>query len=181
MKFGKLTAIKAVGRKNKLQRGQLWECICDCGNHVTTSGTSLRIGTTQSCGCSRQTPEFKLTISNRNKIDKEKAAINNLFSRYKNSAKNRKINFNLTKENFTTLVKSNCYFCNSPPDKALNVSILTEERIVYLNGIDRLNSTENYTTDNVVPCCKKCNYAKGDLSVNEFKEHIQKLISFATN
>lgn len=48
------------------------------------------------------------------------------------------------------------------------------------NGIDRVDSSKGYTLDNCVPCCSKCNYAKHEMSVEEFKEYItnvyQKLI-----
>lgn len=48
-KFGRLTAIKYVGRnKNKYA---LWECQCDCGNVVVVIGRNLRTGITKSCGC----------------------------------------------------------------------------------------------------------------------------------
>ena len=43
-KFNKLTALKYLGKSK-------WECICDCGNKVIVTGTSLRNGTTKSCGC----------------------------------------------------------------------------------------------------------------------------------
>ncbi len=51
-KFGKLTAIKPVG-KNK--RGQiLWMCKCDCGSEYITAASSMLDGNTTSCGCSRR-------------------------------------------------------------------------------------------------------------------------------
>ena len=32
----------------------MWDCKCDCGNEITTLGTSLRRGDTKSCGCYRK-------------------------------------------------------------------------------------------------------------------------------
>ena len=32
------------------------------------------------------------------------------------------------------------------------------------NGIDRIDSSKNYTIANVAPCCKICNYAKSDMT-----------------
>lgn len=48
-KFGKLTAIKPVG-KNKRGR-YLWLCKCDCGGEKIVAQDSLHIGNTKSCGC----------------------------------------------------------------------------------------------------------------------------------
>ena len=43
------------------------------------------------------------------------------------------------------------------------------------NGIDRIDSSKGYSVDNCVPCCAKCNYAKHDLSIDDFKNHIEKI------
>jgi len=49
-KFGRLMVIRHVGRdKNNYA---LWECKCDCGNVIVTTGHNLRGGNTKSCGCS---------------------------------------------------------------------------------------------------------------------------------
>ena len=48
-RFGKLTAIKPVG---KAKNGSVkWLCKCDCGNTSVVIGYKLREGNTQSCGC----------------------------------------------------------------------------------------------------------------------------------
>lgn len=48
-KYGKLTAIKDIGRNKHGQRK--WLCKCSCGNETITTATSLNLGKTQSCGC----------------------------------------------------------------------------------------------------------------------------------
>ena len=52
-KFGRLTVVSqaphiegATGR-----RVIAWRCVCACGGHKDVRATSLRNGTTQSCGC----------------------------------------------------------------------------------------------------------------------------------
>lgn len=47
-KFGRLTAIEYMGRKNGRT---LWRCLCDCGNETTTGYSNLLNGITKSCGC----------------------------------------------------------------------------------------------------------------------------------
>lgn len=53
MKFGRLTVlsrttdyIEPSGRKRVV-----WLCKCDCGNYISTQGSSLKSGSTKSCGC----------------------------------------------------------------------------------------------------------------------------------
>lgn len=49
-RFGRLLVVGCGGMKG-LHR--LWVCRCDCGSVIRTRGTSLRRGTTRSCGCLR--------------------------------------------------------------------------------------------------------------------------------
>ena len=48
LRFARLTVLRQNGRKN---HQAYWLCLCDCGAHVSVVGSSLRNGTTQSCGC----------------------------------------------------------------------------------------------------------------------------------
>lgn len=48
-RFGRLVALKVVGRNSG--NNALWLCECDCGKTTVVTGTCLRRGVTQSCGC----------------------------------------------------------------------------------------------------------------------------------
>ena len=48
-KFGRLTAVRAVGRKK--DGSVLWLCECECSNKVITLGYSLKRLESKSCGC----------------------------------------------------------------------------------------------------------------------------------
>lgn len=48
-KYGKLIVLERDGSNS--QGKAMWLCQCDCGNLIRTTGTALRKGTTQSCGC----------------------------------------------------------------------------------------------------------------------------------
>jgi hypothetical protein len=50
-KFGKLTVIRSLGRKD---RQIVWECLCECGNKTEVISASIRDGSTKSCGCLRR-------------------------------------------------------------------------------------------------------------------------------
>src|SRR5712691_9592533 len=49
-RFGRLTAVKRVG---KSRLGGTWECQCDCGGKSVVACSTLRSGSTKSCGCLR--------------------------------------------------------------------------------------------------------------------------------
>lgn len=65
-RFGRLTAIKPVDIS---KNGTLvWECKCDCGNHVSVITSSLNCGNTKSCGKCRppvieKIKKFKDTVT----------------------------------------------------------------------------------------------------------------------
>lgn len=46
-KFGKWTLVRIEGNK--------WRCICECGSTKLVLATSLRKGTSKSCGCQTRT------------------------------------------------------------------------------------------------------------------------------
>lgn len=49
VQFGRLTALKIVGKTNG--RVSVWECECECGKIHTASISQLRNGQVKSCGC----------------------------------------------------------------------------------------------------------------------------------
>lgn len=48
LRFGRL---KVLNFSHTKDGKAFWECECDCGNHITVNGRSLRRGTSKSCGC----------------------------------------------------------------------------------------------------------------------------------
>ena len=51
-RFGRLTVLEKVNYNDTPQKCEAkWRCKCDCGNIIEVRGTSLRKGTTKSCGC----------------------------------------------------------------------------------------------------------------------------------
>ena len=47
--FDRLTVLRRNGSNN--QNGAKWECLCICGNKKTVNSSTLKQGTTKSCGC----------------------------------------------------------------------------------------------------------------------------------
>ncbi len=85
------------------------------------------------------------------------------YSEYNHHAKERGIDFNLTKEQFSLFWKMPCSYCNSP---------------IQTIGIDRLDSSKGYEIDNCVSCCFVCNSMKNGHQKKFFLEHIDKICDF---
>lgn len=83
------------------------------------------------------------------------------YYQYKSGANKRGIEFNLTKEQFKTFWKVDCNYCGD--------SIPTI-------GLDRIDSNQGYSIDNVAPCCAICNVMKLALPREIFLEHCRKII-----
>lgn len=100
----------------------------------------------------------------------ENSCVSVRFKNYKRNAKNRNLNFELSKEDFINITSQKCYYCGS----FSSVSPTGEQ----YNGIDRINSSKGYYKDNIVPCCSICNKMKLDLSQQDFLYQIKKIIEF---
>jgi hypothetical protein len=163
-KYGQLIVIS---KSEKMYRGKwpLWVCECICGNIVEVRESSLKYGTTRSCGCLQRSRKLLPGIW----------GFNQLFYRYRHDAKKRSIAFNLTKEEAMILFKGACYYCGDLPNqimKPFNDEIST---FIY-NGIDRKNNSGSYSVENSVSCCKWCNFMKSDYNLEDFILHIEDII-----
>lgn len=95
-----------------------------------------------------------------------------LLTVYLGSARRRGIPFELTREEFEGLISSSCFYCGDPPiERAVNSYKVT----MVCNGIDRVDNTKGYLSDNCVPACKTCNVAKAALGQQEFIDHCKKV------
>lgn len=51
-RFGMLTVLHEVPKEKRTQKNKvMWECLCDCGNTITTPSNTLVTGLKTSCGC----------------------------------------------------------------------------------------------------------------------------------
>lgn len=83
------------------------------------------------------------------------------YNLYKYCAKKRGIIWDLSVTIFSNYWQKNCYYCG---DKIETI------------GIDRIDSNLGYIPDNIIPCCKICNQMKSNMSLNEFYDHIIKIL-----
>lgn len=166
--FGRLLVVKYAYTKNKKA---YWETKCSCGTLKIIGATSLLAGNTQSCGCLQREK-----ASEANKLFDSNPALRKLIDTYRNGAKNREIEYQLTLEEADAIFQKNCFYCNEKPSK---ISKEDKGKYTYVyNGIDRVNNNEGYIISNVVPCCTNCNLAKHQMSIEEFKNWICKVYNF---
>ena len=114
-------------------------------------------------------------------------AIRKLFKRYKRDAVRKRriaLSFNITYEQFESLIKGNCYYCGEVPK---NVFVWNERDTrsgkIYTssclyNGIDRLDNDKGYLIENCVSCCTACNRFKGSKSLAELYDELPRLMKF---
>jgi hypothetical protein len=95
---------------------------------------------------------------------------------YRSGAKRRGYVFDLTFDQFVSIVQSPCEYCGLP-----SRLVVFYGKGAYINGIDRTDSKVGYTVDNCVPCCNICNFAKKDLSLEQFKKWIVRLVEHNRN
>jgi len=155
-RYGMLTVLERVGVDRA--GNVLWRCLCDCGEEIIARATRLKNGTTKNCG------QHRLSIDER--------ATNQLYAGYRCDARDRGLVFDLSKEKFRNLTKGNCYYCGQSPAQTLKD--YATDGFIY-NGIDRVDNEKGYIEENVVPCCKTCNYAKRNMPADEFTAWIARV------
>lgn len=173
-KSGKLTVVKFSHKDSKFHAW--WLCICECGTEKTLRGSSLSCFKTKSCGtCAIEQANQKRNNTNLLKRKalgwtKETRRINEIYAKYIRGASTRNLSFELERNDFVLLIKSNCFYCGKTP--------LNRHRGLPYNGIDRKNNKIGYVIENCVSCCRICNLGKSGLEYKTWIEHIENLTKF---
>ena len=87
----------------------------------------------------------------------------NRYNIYKKNAKKRNLTFNLSKEDFFSLISQPCYYCGD---------------FEKYSGIDRKDSSKGYEIKNCVPCCEYCNKMKLDYNIDFWFQHMEKILQY---
>ena len=85
-----------------------------------------------------------------------------VFNQYKYRSKGLNRPFTLTLEEFSSFWQKPCHYCG---DKLETI------------GLDRIDSSQGYFLDNVVPCCCACNRMKLDMTTSEFISRCIKIVA----
>lgn len=154
--FGKLTVIQEAPKRGDFR---MFNTKCQCGNTKEVRGYSLITGNTKGCGC------VNGHVVGDRLADPNEAAFNQLMSKYKGRARDYDREFQLTEEQFHSLTQQPCHYCGIQPS---NVNKVSRGSYTY-SSLDRVNNNRGYSIDNVVPCCRKCNTAKRNRTIEEFR------------
>jgi hypothetical protein len=101
-------------------------------------------------------------------------AKNALFSKYKKTAKERGLQWLLSKDTFDVLINQECFYCGVSPKQKYKTNSRSKN-VYFYNGIDRVDNTQGYTAENCVTCCKVCNWAKNAFSIEDFLDWVYRI------
>jgi len=162
--------LEVIGFSHSEKWKAYWKCKCDCGQEVTLNTNALTSKkANKSCGrCHLLRQPDEVTVKK------------HVLLKYKNGATKRRLAWQLSDDVAWTIVCNSCYWCGAAPEMRKMWEADRRNRTIEypLNGIDRLDSRKGYVTDNVVTSCTQCNRAKGDLSPQEFLEHVAKIVNY---
>lgn len=156
-RFGRLTVISYVSQSR-------WLCQCDCGQQTTVKSQAMRRGDTRSCGCLAREMVTK---------GNGWAARQSIITSYRAGAERRGFEWTLSEAEFDQLTSAACTYCGSPPSQVRTLKGCMGS-FVY-TGIDRVDNTLGYSSENSVSCCTTCNLWKGKMSHDEFISHLTKV------
>lgn len=171
-RFGSLTVQSRVNDTKNIS----YSCLCDCGYTTIVSKSDL----TRTDG--RQVTACKMCrgrLSHERAVDRTgfNGAVNKLYYIYKRSAEERAKQFDLTIQEFYYLSQQICVYCGRQPSQEINNGDTTYTNLLY-NGLDRVNNNIGYNMANCVTCCRKCNFAKRDMSFQDFMDWIRDIVLY---
>lgn len=151
-------------------------CRCRCGKYKSVISSQLRAGRVVSCGCyTRHIMKGRhLSFFRKSKHKTmEMSARSMLYIDYKSKSKKIGRQFQLTLDEFANITKKPCRYCGVEPRRTVKRKKSPNPIECLANGIDRLDNSVGYTTDNSVPCCETCNRAKLAMTEGEFVSWIK--------
>lgn len=157
-----------------------FKCQCKCGQICILSSTKLGKdnGFINECFCGK--PE----CNPKRVIDPLLTSARSMFSWSYGSQHPGDITF---EKDFYILSQQNCFYCGAAPSNKYNYakskpnSPAFETGWFIYNGLDRIDSKKPHDLDNVVPCCKLCNYAKHTMTLDEFRNWAIRLSNIFLN
>lgn len=164
-RFGRLIALERFVEFNARANKNVtyYKCKCDCGNSTTVRYSNLKNGCTNSCGC------IKREIITARKIPDDLIRLHEIGRYYRRNAKVRNIEWLLSSKELESLVQKPCYYCG-----------ISDGTCGYI-GVDRVDNSQAYTKDNCVPCCKRCNQGKNDMTLEEFVSWTNRIYEWRNN
>jgi len=160
---------RAYGKSYHKKR--MWLCKCDCGNLTEVNTGALTGNKTKSCGCLTPTKSAENSINSRHKLAKRDSGYRSIYVKYRTGARKRNLNFDLSFDDAVKIITSNCHYCGIEPSNVYSKSYYD----VKYNGMDRVDNSLGYDSQNVVPCCKICNISKNNRDKDDFLEWVKRI------
>ena len=85
------------------------------------------------------------------------------YNRYKKRAEEKNLDFEISEDDYYSLIIKKCYICGKKPEEE------------HINGIDRIDIDKGYTHDNIESCCGECNYMKNKFTLQDFFDKLRKI------
>lgn len=148
--------------KNRLY----FACTClSCGRKFKARNDLFTNNRSKHVGCVKCMGKWRKQHFEELYKDKQPKEIREKYSGFKGAASARGIPFNLTVDDVGCLCKQKCHYCGKE----------------CCMGIDRVDNSKGYTTENCVPCCGCCNKMKMDLEFSFFLSQIEKIYNNLDN
>ena len=148
-KFGKWIVLEKAERpiSNSPSKPLYWKCKCECGNERIIPAHNLRCKRTTNCGCENILPDFR-----------------RLYNHFLSSNEGR-VNCKLKFDDFVKFTNTiRCHYCNSEVK-------WTKHGKGQAYNLDRKDSNKEYSIENCVVCCSRCNFGKSNrFSYDEWYE-----------
>lgn len=188
-RLGSLVVLSRDTDKKKFPSGHsttMWKCRCDCGKEVSICAVRLskRSKPLRSCGCK----SFRGIRHGNSKTSPSDTSWNSLVNRYKQSARRDGRPWSLSNSEAVNFFTLPCNYCGTKPASRYNVFARSDGTVrlgnpewgnlgwVKYNGLDRVDNLLGYVLGNVVACCKRCNYAKGASTADEFTSWLDQVV-----
>jgi hypothetical protein len=147
--FGSWTVLRAgqISLRGKKRWMWTWICRCKCGNEHAVLTGNLTSGHSTMCRACGQRERWGT---------RPFEAMLRLVSRRAMEAKRE---FTLSYEEFVVIAQvGTCHYCGAP----VRIRPYVCTGIGGSYQLDRKDNSKGYVAGNVVSCCKRCNYAKGN-------------------
>lgn len=153
--FGDLSAIRLLP-KDPAVFGRYWELQCSvCGDMTYRRIAELKMGH-YNCAARCRTERAEASL------------LREVYENYRRNARKGGRVFELPIDLFRELITAPCSYCGVTETSCRNKP-RSHAKTFYYNGLDRVDNEGGYTEDNVVTCCKFCNFAKTRGSLEEFQ------------
>lgn len=92
-------------------------------------------------------------------LEESISCLKRAYSLAKAGAKRRDLEFTLTLARHSKLIMGECTYCGAKASSELNYRRLRMPK----NGVDRIDNSKGYTTENCVSCCTFCNTLRASI------------------